>query len=617
MKKIIFLIAVYLFLAVESFAENISPNQSINDVFGKNKYYKSHLNKDSSHDTTFYKSATLVIIHAKKNLKTISSENRFILRRPLDTEDPDYYGSGIPLLSYNTTDGHFKIHYTEDNTNGDAVYGFDGDPSTVPEFVLEVGSAFERAWNHIISLNFPAIPEDNNNGGDNRYDIYILNIPGSYGYTSYDDSPVYTYTVIDNDFATVPKNLDPDGTQQGAVKVTAAHELFHAFQFQYSTDVSKNGWWMEASSTWMEDEVFPEVKDYLNYIGLKYDDINDNGKWDIGETYYKIDGSVAGTSGRSSKFFDNPDMSLDTHNGSHEYGTVVWAKYLSKIYGSDVIESIWNRIGNGLIAVQSIADELSYRQTDLEDIFGLFQLANYKKDYTDGNYYPLIKHEATYTSYPQTVSGSIDHLASNFYAFNADSYPSILTFTFSNMNKDFSCKLILTTTKGSYREEDIILNGNSVIKHITSFGTSLGYSKAVLIIINTSLTDKQIFTVNIEKSKQSSSSECFIATAAFGSPLARQVEILRQFRDKYLLTNKLGQKFVSWYYRNGPFIAHFIKDKPLLKTTVRLALYPLIGFAYILILGYSPIVILVFLVIFLFSNRVLPYNRRRENAKNN
>ncbi|MCK7468185.1 MAG: hypothetical protein MZU91_08720 [Desulfosudis oleivorans] len=88
----------------------------------------------------------------------------------------------------------------------------------------------------------------------------------------------------------------------------------------------------------------------------------------------------------------------------------------------------------------------------------------------------------------------------------------------------------------------------------------------------------------------SSNQNCFIATAAFGSPLAGQVEILRQFRDKYLLTNALGQKFVAWYYNNGPIAANWIKDKPLAKVAVQAALYPLIGFSFLLIGGYLPFV---------------------------
>ena len=94
----------------------------------------------------------------------------------------------------------------------------------------------------------------------------------------------------------------------------------------------------------------------------------------------------------------------------------------------------------------------------------------------------------------------------------------------------------------------------------------------------------------------SSDGNCFIATAAFGSQLAGQVQILRQFRDKYLLTNTLGQKFVAWYYNNGPIAANWIKDKPLAKVAVQAALYPLIGFSFLLISGFLPFVIVVLLL---------------------
>ena len=94
---------------------------------------------------------------------------------------------------------------------------------------------------------------------------------------------------------------------------------------------------------------------------------------------------------------------------------------------------------------------------------------------------------------------------------------------------------------------------------------------------------------------------CFIATAAFGSPMAGQVEILRQFRDRYLLTNQAGQKFVAWYYRNGPAAANYIKGKPLAKAAIRVALYPLIGFSFLLISGYLPFAAAaLFLTVFIF-----------------
>ena len=62
---------------------------------------------------------------------------------------------------------------------------------------------------------------------------------------------------------------------------------------------------------------------------------------------------------------------------------------------------------------------------------------------------------------------------------------------------------------------------------------------------------------------------CFIATAAFGTPLANEVEVLSELRDKVLLKTAFGKKFVKLYYSFGPPIADFIRDKPFLKTAIR------------------------------------------------
>jgi hypothetical protein len=67
---------------------------------------------------------------------------------------------------------------------------------------------------------------------------------------------------------------------------------------------------------------------------------------------------------------------------------------------------------------------------------------------------------------------------------------------------------------------------------------------------------------------------CFIATAAYGTPMAEEIEILREFRDEYLLTNSLGQALVEFYYRVSPPIAEFITEHPSLKPIVRAGLVP-------------------------------------------
>jgi len=62
---------------------------------------------------------------------------------------------------------------------------------------------------------------------------------------------------------------------------------------------------------------------------------------------------------------------------------------------------------------------------------------------------------------------------------------------------------------------------------------------------------------------------CFIANAAYGTDTAKEIDILREFRDAVLLPNSLGAKFVSFYYKTSPPIADFISQHEVLRTAVR------------------------------------------------
>ena len=104
------------------------------------------------------------------------------------------------------------------------------------------------------------------------------------------------------------------------------------------------------------------------------------------------------------------------------------------------------------------------------------------------------------------------------------------------------------------------------VNHLTTFG-------AVFPVI------AAITGAGSSASGGSTASYCFIATAAYGTPQADDVMVLRDFRDKYLLRNNIGRGFVWNYYRYSPSIAKFIKDKPVLKRIVRYILKPLVKFA--------------------------------------
>jgi hypothetical protein len=72
---------------------------------------------------------------------------------------------------------------------------------------------------------------------------------------------------------------------------------------------------------------------------------------------------------------------------------------------------------------------------------------------------------------------------------------------------------------------------------------------------------------------------CFVATAAFGTPLAAQVGALRRLRDRQLLSNAIGRALVRAYYADGPTLARELREHETLRRLTRSLLEPIVALA--------------------------------------
>ena len=153
------------------------------------------------------------------------------------------------------------------------------------------------------------------------------------------------------------------------MQVTAAHEYFHAVQYAY--DYSEDGWVIESTATWVEDEMFDDVNDNRNYLS--------NGP--LGAPY-------------------NP---IDTYGDGFHYGTWIWWRYLTEKFPAKtgklpkLVLDVWKRLdgaagGPDQYSTQGLAQVLNGRGTTLKKEIQPFQAGN--------------RHPGTYYERGQRLPGS-------------------------------------------------------------------------------------------------------------------------------------------------------------------------------------------------------------------
>jgi hypothetical protein len=229
---------------------------------------------------------TILLKEASQNYRSYSTESqtyltRFFLRPtsntnqfPFDTQPIFYLPE--PVLTYEPSaseypniGGKYKFWYVTHSTpGGDGVVH-----TSSLSFVMKVVQALEYTFSITISnMGFPEPLGDNgylNNPGDDnqKIDIYIMNCGAYdiYGYTT----PISSgktrpaFMVLDNGF-TEFANVQTGQTAEQAMEVTVAHEFHHSVQF--AINYWADNWIMEATSTWMESQVYPAIHDNLQYL---------------------------------------------------------------------------------------------------------------------------------------------------------------------------------------------------------------------------------------------------------------------------------------------------------------------------------------------------------------
>jgi len=260
--------------------------------------------------------------------------------------------------------GRFRIHYDTTGVDAPALItaGPAGQriPGSAERFIDSVAVYFDSIWKfEIDSLHYTAPPPDGLQGGGPEYDIYVEELgTDMFGQTSWNQTAdivedgqrqrFSTYIEIDNDFV----GYRTPGME--GLAVTAAHEFFHAMQVGsygvWTTVPDFDFYFYELSSVWMEHAAFSNIHDYYFYLPKYFQFFRDG--QDRSYPFTKFDGTFRG------------------------YERSIWAHYLAKRFGPDILRQIWAGMRQAPVLPSTIS-ALQQLGTNLEQEFAQFGIWNY------------------------------------------------------------------------------------------------------------------------------------------------------------------------------------------------------------------------------------------------
>lgn len=324
-----------------------------------------------------------------------------------------YSKDDIPLVgqkSFISENNLFKIHYDTIGYNAPSL--IDNNKNGTPDYIDSVAYYFERAYQvQVEEIGYISPIPDGGGRGSAHYDIYIWdlgnsNLPnevpydkgGLYGLTMWTESDIivyepfqksYTFIVIDNNYSPTDSVREQNSnvrypaykeTGIDGLKITAAHEFQHAIQFMYGLSNPGAITIMEMCGVAMEFRLYPESKDYLQYV--------------------------------KNIFSNLAAYPFGADNAQAGYGFSIFAKYILQNYGDKILKNMWELVGNNVELYSALETSFLMNNLNFVDEWQKFTKWIYYtgERASDGEYFdnaqelPEIKFDRTLVYTPPSIS---------------------------------------------------------------------------------------------------------------------------------------------------------------------------------------------------------------------